>query len=390
VLADIDASGKVLRGALLEVLQRSPERRRSPCELADVCGGCDWLHASEAVQREAKKEIVLSALEHLGGLSREALTVRPLLPSPRSMGYRRRAVFHFGGGKLGFFGHHSHAHIAIERCPALTDALAELPRKLSEVLAPLAKDIERVSVVSEGDARAFALHLKKPVRPRHLELCEQALRALRAQGAVLVPPEGSPRTVGEPLLRGIDPLRPEVPRYLRPDVFSQANAEGNVGLVSAAVYELAADDDEVLELYAGSGNFTFAVAGVARSVVAVESAGPAVELALRSAREGGVTNARFVQGDALRVAEGLAAEKKIFPRLLLDPPRTGAPGIGRLARKLGAKRVVYVACDPASLARDAAELKTTGYRPLALQIVDLFPQTRHVEAVMSFDSEGAH
>jgi 23S rRNA (uracil1939-C5)-methyltransferase len=192
--------------------------------------------------------------------------------------------------------------------------------------------------------------------------------------------------VGRPTLRSLSPLRPEVPLFLRPDAFSQAHAEANVGLVAAALTELAPRaEDRVLELYSGNGNFTFAVAGVAASVLGVEYGSVSVELAQRSAREGGVDNVRFIQGDARKACEGLIREGQRFELLLADPPRTGAPGLARWAKALGVRRVVYVACDPSSLARDAAELVQAGFRPGALQVLDMFPQTHHVEAVLSLE-----
>jgi 23S rRNA (uracil1939-C5)-methyltransferase len=91
-----------------------------------------------------------------------------------------------------------------------------------------------------------------------------------------------------------------------------------------------------------------------------------------------------VLGDVRKMAPGLAQGGETFDALLADPPRTGAPGLGGWAASLGVRRVVYVACDPASLARDARELKDRGFSPRTLAVLDLFPQTRHVEAVMSF------
>jgi 23S rRNA (uracil1939-C5)-methyltransferase len=228
--------------------------------------------------------------------------------------------------------------------------------------------------------------LKGQVAPRYVEACEAAVRALRLEGAVLVPKEGSPRIIGKPVLRSLSPLVPEVPLFLRPDAFSQAHGEANVGLVTAAVHALAPrETDSVLELYSGNGNFTFPLAASAASVLGVESSSVSVDLAQRSAREGRVANVRFVQGDSRKVCEGLIREGKRFDLALVDPPRTGAPGLAKWLTALGVKRVVYVACDPGALARDAAALAQAGYVPRALQVVDMFPQTHHVESVMSFE-----
>ncbi|RKH74496.1 class I SAM-dependent RNA methyltransferase [Corallococcus aberystwythensis] len=387
VRVHLEVQGKVLRGLLGQVLTDGAERVVSRCVYSDACGGCDWLELSVPAQRSAKQEIVLSTLEHLGRLKRSDFAVRPLMVAPRDWGYRRRAVLHgVGKGALGYFGRRTHERIPVDVCPALTPVLMALPGKLPPLLKPLAKDTEEVLLLAEGDKAAFAVNLSGPVTARHLEAAEAAVRALRLEGAVLVPKEGSARLIGRPVLRSLSPLRPEVPVYLRPDAFAQAHAEANVGLVTAALYELGAKEtDSVLELYSGNGNFTFPLAGTAGPVLGVESSPVGVELAQRSAREGGVANVRFIQGDARKVCDGLVAEGRSFDLCLADPPRAGAPGLAKWMRALNVRRVVYVACDPASLARDAAGLVEAGYKPVALQVVDMFPQTHHVEAVMSFE-----
>ncbi|MCI0673144.1 MAG: methyltransferase domain-containing protein, partial [Myxococcaceae bacterium] len=385
VRAVVTEEGRVLRGEVEAIHSPSPARRPSPCHEKPCCGGYEWLTLEESAQRDAKQEIVLSTLEHLGRIARDTVDVRPVLASPRALGYRRRAVLHFTRTGLGFFERGSHARVTVHACPLLAEPLFDLPGRLAPLLKPLSKDGEEVHLLAEGDQVAFSVHLKGPVTARHVEAVEAAVRTLNLRGAVLVPAEGSPRFVGKPVLKAVSPLRPEVPLFLRPDAFSQANAELNAGLVAAAVTQLAPrGEDRVLELFSGNGNFTFPVAAVAHDVVAVESGAVSVELAQRSIREGGVRNVRLVQGDARKACEALLRNGQRFDLLLVDPPRTGAPEVARWARDFGVRTVVYVACDPASLARDAGTLVTAGFRPGMLQVVDMFPQTRHVEAVMSF------
>ncbi len=389
VRAVVREDGRVLRGELLEVLSASPARRAPACDLAGLCGGCDWLHVAEPAQREAKQELVLSALEHLGGLSRAAFELLPTLPSPQPFGYRRRAVFHWAQGGWSFYGRRTHHPVQISRCPALLPGLQALPAALTGALEPIAKDVEELDLLAEGGKAAIALVLKGPVKARTQEVAQRALKAASLAGAVLVPHEGSPVLVGKPVLRAQYPLRPEVPLFLRPDAFSQANAEGNLGLVTSAIQRLAPrEQDSVLELFCGNGNFSFALAGAAASVLGVESSSVSLQLALRSAQEGKVENVRFVEGDAERVCRGLISERRSFDLLLADPPRAGAPGLAGWAKALGVKRVVYVACDVASLARDGRALKDAGFVPKALQLVEMFPQTHHVEAVASFERAG--
>jgi 23S rRNA (uracil1939-C5)-methyltransferase len=270
--------------------------------------------------------------------------------------------------------------VAIDECPALTESLAGMPKTLAEALGSSSKELDEVRLLECEGRVAVSLHAKAQLRPRHRQALEALVRDGVLDGGVLVPGEGkgAVEMVGHATLEEDGVLH-------RPDGFAQANAEVNRALVRGAVELLEpSSGDAVLELYAGDGNFTFPLAERAASVLAVESAGVSVMLAQTTARRREIGNVRFVQGDSAAIAEGLAKEAERFDRLLLDPPRAGAPGVGGWASRLLVSRVVYVACDPASLARDAAELAAQGFSPLALQVVDLFPQTRHIEAVMAF------
>ena len=315
---------------------------------------------------------MLSALEHLGGFDRAHLELLPTVFGPTVLGYRRRAVLHPVGKRLGYFGRASHEKVEVNRCPALTAPLRELPGAIADALGAAIKDVERVQLLEAGGATALSLHLKGSVKPRIREQAEALSRS--GLGVVVVPHEGQVETFGKVELHDRE-VR------LRPDAFAQANAEVNPLLVAAAVEALALTGAEsVLELYAGNGNFTVPIAKRSAKVLAVEFSGVSVQLAQRAAAE--LKNVRFAQGDALKILEGLGKEGEHFDRLLLDPPRTGALGIGKLAVRVTPDRVVYVACDPAALARDAEDLFGQGFRPVSLQLFDLFPQTRHVEAVL--------
>ncbi|HEX4622641.1 MAG TPA: methyltransferase, partial [Myxococcaceae bacterium] len=291
------------------------------------------------------------------------------------------------GGALAFNARRSHQRVAVESCPALVPELSSLPGRLSASLAPIAKDCQAVHVLSEPSdspgPTAFAVFLRKAITERHRKTVEETVRKTGARGALLIPSSGAAWRIGDAELPSPAPLRPEVTVFSRPDLFSQANGGTAPSLVAAAL-EAARPKDRALELYSGNGAFTFALAARCGEVCAVESNGPAVELATRSARQSSVKNIRFVQGDALKVARGLAREGKRFDFLLADPPRTGAAGLGPAARSLAVERLVYVACDAGALARDAGELRRAGFTPVTLTLVDMFPQTRHIEAVMAF------
>lgn len=381
VLADVEEQGKALRGELVEVLEPSASRRAPPCSLASTCGGCDWLHVSEDEQLRQKQEIVVSALEHVGGVARDAYQLLPVVPSSHAMGYRRRATLHPVGAALGFHGRRSHERVAVTTCPALTPALADFPGRLATALGPATlKEIEEVRLLECEGRVSASLHAKAQLRPRHREAINAVIREGLLDGAILHPADGKggAELVGKPVLEEEGVLH-------RPDGFAQANAEVNRRLVSQSIELLDVHGGErVLELYSGNGNFTFRLAAHAQQVVAVESFPLSVALAQKAALKHGVANVRFVQGDSEKIAKGLVNERERFDRLLVDPPRSGAPGIGAWANGLLVSRVVYVACDPTSLARDAKDLGEHGFHPIALQLFDLFPQTHHIEAVMAF------
>lgn len=380
VLAEVFEQGKAMRGEVLEVLNPGPGRRSPICPLADRCGGCDWMHLTEDVQHEHKQQIVISALEHLGGVAPDAYELLPFVFSPMPYNSRRRAVLHPVKGRLGFFGKRSHTHVEVDLCPALTPPLESLPGELADALGTALKDVDEVHLLEVGGQISFAVLAKGALRPKHREAAQALIRDEVVAGVVLVPGAGK----GSPELHGAAVLEEDGVLY-RPDAFAQANADVNRPLVEHAVAQLqAGPDDAVLELYSGNGNFTFPLAASAASVLAVESSTVSLGLAQQGARKLGFTNIRFVQGDCEKFANGLVKESKRFQRLLLDPPRTGAPGVGAWASRLLVSRVVYVACDPAALARDAAELVANGFTPTTVRLFNLFPQTRHIEVVMAF------
>ena len=381
VLAEVNEAGKTLRGEVVQVLTPSPARRPPPCPIADRCGGCDWMHLQEDAQLQHKQEIVLSTLEHLGGLERGAFELLPTVRSPEAIGYRRRAVLHPVATGLGYFGRGTHERVEAPRCPALTRPLVDFPAMLSARLgANTLKELEEVRLLECEGRVAVSLHFKAQLRPRHREAVQLAIRDGLIDGAILHPGEGKGQAelLGEPVLEEDGLLH-------RPDGFAQANVPVNRRLVQAAVELLdGRSADRLLELYAGNGNFTFRVAPMVAQVTVVESAALSVALAQKAALKQGVGNVRLVQGDSEKIADGLVREGARFERLLVDPPRAGAPGVARWASGLLVERVVFVACDPTSLARDAKELAAKGFRPLTLQLFDLFPQTHHVEALMAF------
>jgi 23S rRNA (uracil1939-C5)-methyltransferase len=166
------------------------------------------------------------------------------------------------------------------------------------------------------------------------------------------------------------------------DVFTQVNSDGNrrilQELLSGANFHI---DDRILELYCGGGNFTLPIAKQVREVVAVESYRQSVATGKLNAQSNGIDNIRWICSPVPQAVAHLKQRKEKFSKIILDPPRAGAKGIERDLASLGASKVIYISCDPATLARDLAALTNQGYKLQMVQPIDLFPQTFHVETL---------
>jgi 23S rRNA (uracil1939-C5)-methyltransferase len=385
------------RAELLELAVPGPDRIEPPCPhfgpAGDRCGGCEWMHASPRTQLVAKERTLREALRRIGGLVPAPGAWRPALPSPAALRYRARAKLHLdrGAGRLVFFRRRSHEPVPVRRCLLLTEGLEALRAALGPALVAAGLSPREVAVEwSDHERRGAAWLSLQAAGARERARAEALLAAVPGLAGVVLQAEGgAPVPVGDPVLR-----HQRVPGDAaaglcrsRPDVFQQANRGANALLVEAALFLLAPDGEEVLELFCGAGNFTGPLARRAGSVAAVEQQGPALDLA-RADLAGG--NVRFYAGDALRLAGSFARERAVAPAgaagptfgaALLDPPRQGAKGVGPALAALGVPKVVYVSCDPATLARDLKECVRAGYSVEAIQAIDLFPQTHHVEGV---------
>ena len=253
----------------------------------------------------------------------------------------------------------------LEECHLLVEGLDALRASLGPALAAARLSPREVAVEwSEHQGRGAALlvlpELTAAVRAR----AEALVAAVPALAGLVLQAQGAqPVTAGNPIL-----LHERVPgeparglQRSRPDVFQQANRRANAALVGEVLRLLEPAGEDVLELFCGAGNFTGPLLEAARGVAAVEAQGPALDLA-REALAG--PRARFFAGKALDLARAFARERgegaRRFGRVLLDPPRDGAKGIGAALRDLGVARAVYVSCDPATLARDLKECVAEG------------------------------
>lgn len=382
---------------LLEVIEASAERRESDCPYANRCGGCAARHMSYACSLALKRQRVLDALTRLGGVA--DAHVADTLPSPKLNRYRNKAEYalQFAHGQLqaGYCATGSHRVVDVDDCmlqhPLSVKALNWLRRDLPE--RACASHIKYlVTRVNRDGALCVVLCGDAPVQNEALQMAQALKRALpelesahfcrlRQRPAHALDGACScllgPSTMNDRLL--------DLEFELSPQSFFQVNPEQ-----TEVLYRLALDAAQLrpsmrlLDVYCGAGTISLAAAGMGAQVTGVEIVAPAVENAKRNARRNGLANrAHFICGDAAHETPRLIASGQRFDAAIIDPPRRGADAatLNALADAELA-RIVYVSCNPSTLARDVKLLCARGYALEWARPVDMFPWTEHVETVV--------
>lgn len=344
------------RAELVRVIAPGAARVAPPCPIVDRCGGCPWQHVAVEAQRAAKQAIVARALGKLGA------RVEPIVPSPAALGYRTRARLTARGGAVGFAGRRSHEIVDVDRCLALDPTLDAALQAARRAVGPL--------LCPEGAIAGL-------LRDGAVELAVTS-----GQGADRARLTAAARTlVGQAAIARVTVDDPNAPAA----GFAQANAAQNETLRRLVRESARAGGLRVLELYAGDGNFTRDLAAVASGGVAVEGDRPASARLRAFALPGW----QVITDSAAAAVERLAAAGERFDVVVLDPPRAGAADVVARLAALGPARIVYVSCDPMTLARDLATLSRHGFASPIATPVDMMPQTWHIEVVAVVDRSGA-
>ncbi|HUO82927.1 MAG TPA: 23S rRNA (uracil(1939)-C(5))-methyltransferase RlmD [Gammaproteobacteria bacterium] len=377
---------------LERVLVNAPERVTPRCAYFGTCGGCTLQHVTRARQLELKQRVLLDSLERIGGV-RPAGVLEPL--SGPSWGYRRRARLGVrdvpGKGRvLVGFRERAKPYVAdMLRCEVLVPPFGGLVEPLSALIGALdiRRQVPQIEIAA-GDTRS-ALVLRVLVAPSAADI--ETLRGFSAaHGLDLYLQTGGPGTV-RPLDGDAVALEYTLPRFgltlaFEPTDFVQVNAALNRALVGRVVDLLAPGrGDRVLDLFCGLGNFTLPLSLGAAHVTGVDGDRGLIARARANAARNGIGNARFVTADLFDPSAACLREPADL--VLLDPPRAGAAEAVAAGAGRGARRIVYVSCHPASLARDAGVLvRDHGFTLTAAGIADMFPHTAHVESVAVFDA----
>ena len=386
---------KVQHAAVVEILEPSPERIESECQVRD-CGGCAVRDFSRSGQATAKRERVVQTLQRIAKQDVDKL-LGDVIQLGEGWRYRHRVRLHAAWKddrwRLGYHARRSHDLVALETCPVLIPELEAAAIALDEALALLPKyaELQNVELVySRLDGRAAARLLasgspatfRGPAKDPGDEPMVWFTTSGLA-GVEVVTPDETWR-YGDLQLRYDHALADEFDLLAEPGVFTQGNPVVNDRIVEAVLRALPADVfGRVLELHAGAGNFSLPLARAGAVLFTAENMQRAVSLAQLNAERAGVTlHAHFLTDVEALHGSGPVPPLSDFDAMLMNPPRTGAFEVAKILVKSGPERIVYVSCDPATLARDVKELAAAGYRINEAHAFDMFPQTPHVEVVV--------
>ena len=395
-------------GKMVEILERSPHRVNRACPVAKLCGGCDFWHMDYEEEQRLKAQRVTNCLNRMGG---ETLDTVPILGAATMTDYRNKAQYPVSSKKgrpfAGFFKAGTHQVVENDRCLILPQ---EMDAVKNAVIAYMQEN--KVTAYDEIAHAGLVRHIyvrRGPVSEQVLVCLAINGRRIPKENALIEKLKGIPgfttlvlsvNTKKGNVVLGDEFITLYGPGYiedtlcglqfrLSPRSFYQVNHAQAQRLYEAAIAQAEiTKNDTVLDLYCGVGTITLAMAKAAGKVIGVEVVPQAVEDARDNAKRNGIENAEFFCGDAGQAALALEKQGIQADVVVVDPPRKGlnADTIEALDR-FHPRRIVYVSCDPATLARDVALLKARGYVLKNAMAADLFPRCSHVESVCTLIQE---
>lgn len=385
----LDPSGATWRGRLLRVIEPGAGRVVPACRFFEACGGCDWMHLSAEAQRDAHRAIVREALSRIAGASSLPEIVTHEVPqrdkdAASPLAYRARARLHAkahrGRIAIGYHAEGSHDLAPIDECLVLVPELAELLTELPRVLVG-AKGSGEIAIACGVRGLPVVDMTWRGSLPAALwaRLDERVTTGRWAGARVLIEGASAPASFGDP--RPVSVGADGLPLVHAAGGFAQPSGEAAQVLARQAAALVKPESGSIgilVELFAGSGTLSIALAPLAEKFIAVESFAESA----RAAREN--LAARGLSGKVV-VSRSEAYDLGRASIVVLDPPRTGARETMRSIAASRARAVVYVACDPVTLARDAAVLLAAGFAITAVETIEMFPQTSHIETLVRFE-----
>ena len=391
-------------GRIEEILTPSPDRINPTCSVGEKCGGCVYCHISYEAELKAKEQRVKDAIERIAKIS---VPVNPIISTGEVSRYRNKAMIPVGLNKdgkitMGFYSKHSHRIVECDDCSLQPQCFL----KASEILRAFLES-HNIPIYNEATRKGLFRHLYLRIAEKTDELMitlvingselpfsDVLLEAFKAElpnlkSVVLntnredtnvVLGKKSKTLYGDGFIT--DTLC-GLNFKISPQSFYQVNRKGAELLYQkAAEYADLKGDEILLDLYCGTGTIGLSMAHKAKSLIGVEIVDKAIEDAKENAKANGIENARFICGDAAKAAETLKNEGLTPDVIIIDPPRKGCDkSLIKTISDFNPKRVVYVSCDSATMARDLAVFSEFGFTAQEATPVDMFPRTAHVECV---------
>jgi len=383
------AEGKVVR-----LLSRSDERVEAKCPHYSICGGCSFQHVESSAQIKIKQDLLAEQFKRIGKV--EISEFWPPLTGPH-WAYRRKARM---GVKyvaqknrmLVGFREKRHQYLAeIDSCAVMHPSVGTKLMALGEMIAGLSirSKIPQIEVAIGDKQCVLAIRVMEPPtaadqnkmslfgREHNMTLC------LQAKGPDTITPLAGEEEV---ILTYTLPDH-DIEFKFRPAMFTQVNYEINRHMINRVLEILALQQNEiVLDLFCGLGNFTLPMAKLAGRVIGVEGDRPLVDHARENARHNGLVNIEFYAADLTKDISDQPWAQRTYDKIVLDPSRAGASEVLPHFNQWQPKKIVYVSCNPSTLARDAGILvNELGYRLGKAGVMDMFPQTAHVESMALFE-----
>ena len=391
-------------GKVEEIITPSPDRIPTTCKVGAQCGGCVYSHISYEAELKAKEQRVKDAIERIAKLS---IPVNPIVSANEVSRYRNKAMIPVGLNKdgkitMGFYSKHSHRIVENDDCSLQPQCFLKATEILKSFLEShnitiyneatgkglfrhlylrLAEKTDElmVTLVINGNELPFADTLVSAFKENLPNLKSVILNTNREDTNVVLGKHS--RTIyGDDFITDI---LCGLKFKISPQSFYQVNRKGAELLYSkAAEYADLRGDEVLLDLYCGTGTIGLSMAHKAKSLIGVEIVPKAIEDAKKNAKLNSIKNSRFICGDAAKAAETLHAEGLTPDVIIIDPPRKGCDkSLINTIAEFDPKRVVYVSCDPATLARDLAVFNELVFKAQEITPVDMFPRTAHVECV---------
>lgn len=385
-------------GTITAIITASPDRIVPPCQYADICGGCDLQHMNHAKQISFKINVLQEMLNFFGELATKEML--PPIIGPIFQ-YRKRArlsVKYLAKKQRILIGFHEKngRYVAdIDCCKVLDPRVGEKINALRELIGQLSiyQHIPQIEVALSDKNAALIFRILNPCSAKDLALLQTFAAThnlqiyLQSGGIDTI----KPLTETEPKQLSYTLPQQNVELFFAPSDFTQINQDVNQMLVQRVLEQLAPQTtDTILDLFCGLGNFTIPLAQKCGQITGIEGSNTMVTRAQQNALHNSCNNTQFFAYDLTKELPAITWATNKYTKILLDPPRTGALEICQIIAKFAAAKIVYVSCNPATLARDAKEIVNQGYILEKVGIIDMFPQTHHMESLAVFTKKSPH